>query len=63
MGVIIILSIILVFGLAFDEKDKPSNLPSFTKYEAEQYYYNEIKPIIDNQKNKSNNNKPKNQKK
>jgi hypothetical protein len=53
MGVIIILSIILVFGLAFDEKEKPSNLPSFTKQEAEQYYYNEIKPIIDNQKNKS----------
>ena len=37
MGVIIILLIILVLGLAFGGKEKPSNLPSFTKYEAEQY--------------------------
>ena len=63
MGVIIILSIILVVGLALGGKEKSSSLPSFTKYEAEQYYYNELKPLIDNQKNKSNKNKPKNQKK
>lgn len=43
MAVIVILGIILVFGLAFGGKEKPSNLPSFTKEEAERYYYTELR--------------------
>jgi hypothetical protein len=43
MAIIIILSVIFMLGLAFGGKEKPSNLPPFTKEEAERYYYTEIK--------------------
>lgn len=38
MGLIIFLAIFYLLGCIFEEKDKPSKLPPFTKEEAERYY-------------------------
>ena len=42
MGIIGIIAVVLVFGLAFGEKEKPSKLPGFTKDEAIAYYNEEL---------------------
>jgi hypothetical protein len=43
MIVLIILRITLLLGLIFEKKEKQSDLPSFTKEEAERYYNTHFK--------------------